>query len=284
MTAVWVYWAAGADGDELRYSIRSVVEHFRDLANVVICGDIPDWYTGDAIPSPRWNKADAIAHFGTGKWAKWTDSVLKLTRIAASDLVTDRFLWLYDDTFFVKPITAAEAAVPRVTRQLCADTDNKAGGTWREVLRRTTVALKAAGRPSLNYSHHAPMVYDKAKLFETLEVFEPFNQPRAIESLYANHHTDAADAVPIGRWLQYTKSPPNPFIVSPHASVVNVGGFRPQVEKVITARFPNPSPYETDPPDPSDPPPEPPAVALPIPKPAPRPTLPPAFTQFRRAA
>ena len=40
-SAVWVYWAGGAAGDELRYSIRSACKNLGDLKNVVICGDHP---------------------------------------------------------------------------------------------------------------------------------------------------------------------------------------------------------------------------------------------------
>ena len=41
ISAVWVYWAGGAIADELRYSMRSVYQHFTDLQNIVLCGDKP---------------------------------------------------------------------------------------------------------------------------------------------------------------------------------------------------------------------------------------------------
>lgn len=37
-------------GIELRYSIRSIVKHFKLLSGVLLIGDKPEWYTGDHIP------------------------------------------------------------------------------------------------------------------------------------------------------------------------------------------------------------------------------------------
>lgn len=239
ISAVWVYWEGGADGEELRYSMRSIQRHFVDLKNIVLCGDRPDWFTGDFIHSPKWTKRQAKQKFGTGKWCKWTDSIIKLRKIIDSPFVTDRFLWLYDDTFFMRPVTAAEASVPRRTGLLCAHPESKANGLWREVLKRTTVALRDAGRPAINYSHHGPVVYEKQKLMETIERFDPENRPRAIESLYLNHHVDEKDAQQLGRWMAYTQKPSPTWKPHPDAAVVNVGGFRDSVERQIHQRFPH---------------------------------------------
>jgi hypothetical protein len=238
-TAVWVYWAGGAEGEELRYSIRSTVANFVDLQNVVLCGDRPDWYSGDFIHSPRWNKQDAKARFGTGRWSKWSDSIMKLQRIIDSQLVTDDFLWMYDDTFLTKPLTASELKIPRATGQLCVNMDVNARNTWREAMRRTAIALVESGRPTRNYSHHGPIVYSKQKLQQTIDRYDPFSRPRLIESLYMNHHYDSEQAVQIGNWLQYTKSPSPIWQPRSDASVVNVGSFRASVEIAMEARFPD---------------------------------------------
>lgn len=244
MSAVWVYWAGGADGEELRYSMRSVERHFTGLGNIVLCGDKPDWYTGDMIDSPKFTKAQAKKKYGTGRWCKWVDSIVKLQRIIDSPLVTENFLWLYDDTFLVRNVSAEEAAIPKCTRLLCAHPEAEADGTWREVLRRTTVALHEAGRPSRNYSHHGPVVYNKRMLQETIDKFRPDKGPRAIESLYLNHHFDENQAKQLGQWMVYTQKPGADWQPSPNASVVNVGGFKPSVERAISERFPKPSSVE----------------------------------------
>ena len=246
ISAVWVYWAGGAVGEELRYSMRSVQQHFTGLENIVLCGDKPDWYRGDFIDSPKWTKRQAKRKFGTKRWAKWTDSIIKLQRIIDSPMVTDQFLWLYDDTFFVKDATASEVAMPRRTRLLCAHPEAKANGAWREVLRRTTEALYAAGRPARNYSHHGPVVFDKQMLQQTIDQFDPENRPRAIESLYINHHFDEASTVPLGRWMVYTQRPKPNWQPDPTATVGNVGSFRESVHKAMHNRFPDAIATEED--------------------------------------
>lgn len=244
ISAVWVYWAGGADGEELRYSMRSVERHFTGLKNIVLCGDRPDWYAGAMIDSPKFTKRQAKQKYGTGRWCKWVDSVIKLQKIIDSPFVTDNFLWLYDDTFFVRDISTAEASIPRCTRLLCAHPESQADGTWREVLRRTTLALHEAGRPARNYSHHGPVVYNKQKLQQTLDQFRPDKGPRAIESLYLNHHFDESQAKQLGHWMVYTQKPSETWQPHPQASVVNVGGFRKSVERAISKRFPNMSRVE----------------------------------------
>ncbi|TWU22444.1 hypothetical protein Pla52o_35000 [Novipirellula galeiformis] len=247
ISAVWVYWSGGADGDELKYSMRSVAKHFTGLDNIVLCGDREPWYSGDFIHSPKWTKAEAKRKYGTGKWAKWTDSIVKLQRIIDSPLVTDRFLWLYDDTFFMRDITLAEAAIHRRTRLLCAHPEAKANGTWREVLRRTTQALHESGRPSRNYSHHGPVVFDKQLLQQTIDKFDPLNRPRAIESLYINHHFDLDQTQQLGNWMRYTQKPSTRWKPDPNAAIVNVGSFRRSVATAMAERFPDASPVETAP-------------------------------------
>jgi len=246
ISAVWVYWAGGAEGEELRFSMRSVSKHFIDLENVVLCGDVPEWFGGAAINSPRFDGAAAKATFGSGRWCKWIDSIVKLLRICADPRVTDRFVWLYDDTIFLRPITAAELAIPRAGGQLCANTTAPASGKWREVLRRTTEELQAAGLPSRNYSHHGPVVYSKSQLLQTIAKFLPVYKPRAIESLYLNHWTPEADAVRCGDWLQYTKRPRASWAPRRSAAIANFGSFTRSVERVLANRFPTQCAVELD--------------------------------------
>jgi len=243
ISAVWVYWAGGAEGDELRYSMRSVLANVSGISNVVLCGDRPDWYGGDFIHSPRFDKRQARSKFGTGRWCKWIDSIVKLRKIIESPLVTERFLWLYDDTFIVQPTTANWLSVPRaggsITTQLGT---GKRRNTWRGCVHRTAVALESGGFPLRNYSTHYPVVYSKSKLLETIELFKADTHPRVIETIYQNHHH--RDPESVAGVFQYNKRIPPDWRVSGRATVVNVGGFKPPVAKVIGEMFPKPCSVE----------------------------------------
>ena len=43
---VWPYWHGGANGDEIRFSVRSVEKFFEGSAKCTIIGDKPPWFTG----------------------------------------------------------------------------------------------------------------------------------------------------------------------------------------------------------------------------------------------
>ena len=244
-SVVWVYWEGAADGEELRYSIRSAEKHVWDAKDFVICGDKPRWWHGPFIPSPRFNKQDAKSEFGSGRFAKWIDSAVKLQRIIDSDLVTSQFLWMYDDTFLLKPCSVSALAKPRAGGVLVAgDAKTQANRSWREVRRRTHVALSQRGLPVRDYSTHLPVTYDKAKLQQTLTEFECRRKARCVESLYMNHHhhepTGTAEEL-----LHYRKRITSNWTL-PDKTIVNVGGFNKHVEQKIAPLFSEPASHERD--------------------------------------
>lgn len=49
MIVVIPYKDDGCNGHELRYCIRSMVKHFKDMTGVCLIGDKPTWYTGEHI-------------------------------------------------------------------------------------------------------------------------------------------------------------------------------------------------------------------------------------------
>lgn len=49
MRVIIPYRLPADGGIELRYSIRSMVKHFKPLSGVLLIGDKPEWYTGDHI-------------------------------------------------------------------------------------------------------------------------------------------------------------------------------------------------------------------------------------------
>ena len=232
-SAVWVYWAAGAIGEELRYSIRSAESNIDDLKNISICGDIPSWFTGHAIPSPKWTKRQNAEQFGTKRWAKVIDSIVKLKRIIDDPNVTDDFLWMYDDTFIVKPMEIADLLEPLASGHIRESERNR--GKWRRVRERTAKALNDANLPTWNYSTHCPIVYNKQRLRETIETFRPDIRPRVIESLYCNHWHDNPRST--SGFFHYSQRPPKGWAPPKWSSVVNVGKFNDAASKAIMPMF-----------------------------------------------
>jgi hypothetical protein len=242
-SVVWVYWAGGAEGEELRYSIRSADKFLPDAGEMCVCGDVPEWFLGHDIHSPRLHKWEAKQRFGSGRFSKWIDSVIKLQRIIDDSSVTDRFLWMYDDTFFLRPVSINWISQPKATGDLYAeDVEKAARRAWREVRRRSKVALQERGLPTRDYSHHFPIVYDKDKLQRTIDTFGCHEKARVIESLYMNHHH--SDPEPLGAYFHYIKRMHTMWAPRGEIAVLNVGGFRPPAERLMREKCPEACKYE----------------------------------------
>lgn len=234
-TVVWVYWNSGAVSDEMKWSMASVMKNLSGASNLVICGDRPKWWKGEYISCPRVKREDVTKTFGSGRFTKWVDSVMKLWAIIESPLVTENFLWMYDDTFVLTPYTFDQIAVPVADNRLHASQIPESH-SWHEVRRRTANSLAARGLPVWNYSTHHPAVYSKSKLVQTIQEFDLPQSPRLIESLYLNHHypQPGARSNPV---FQYRKRVRNSFQPR-NVPILNVGQFNEAVRSALVARVP----------------------------------------------
>ena len=221
-SVVWPYLASAATSDELRYSLRSVAAHVSGVRNVVVCGDKPAWYRGDFVPSPK----RAI-----GRWSKWVDSFDKLQAMIDSPLISDRFLWMYDDTFILRPTSTYALSVPRFQGQLCQG--KVPTSDWQQGRSNTARVLQERGLPTRNYSTHYVTTYEKHKLQRVLDEYRN-QQPLLIESLYLNQAD--ADSQPIGNMLQYIRKPASDWRTS-FATVLNLGAFSGEPAAAIRNQF-----------------------------------------------
>lgn len=215
-SVVWVY--VDTEDDSLRYSMRSVHENV-DYYNFVVCGDHPSWYIGHSIRPKRDVK-------------KWHDSITKLRAIINDPKVTDTFLWMYDDTFFVKPYTIEEVYNCKYGEEL----DRKGHGAWLATADATMSLLPPGKRK--NYSTHYPVVFTKNLLQQVLDTYEP---PYLIETLYLNLF--GHNPQPITNEFQFSRDCLN-WRLEPETKVLNVKQFTHRVALTIKPMFPNPSPFE----------------------------------------
>ncbi|MFN9292830.1 MAG: hypothetical protein ACK6EB_32540, partial [Planctomyces sp.] len=85
---VWPYWHAGASGDEIRWSIRSVEQHYEGKALCTIVGDRPPWWRGHVIDCPR---------IGPTANRGFRDMLSKMHTIATHPEIQSEFVWMMDD-------------------------------------------------------------------------------------------------------------------------------------------------------------------------------------------
>jgi len=186
-TFVYPYMAQLAQGQELKYSIRSLCKYVNFDFDVVIVGDKPNWYNGK--------------HIQTGKvrginFAKAFDINYKLKAMCESELISDDFIYLYDDVYCVnecsledfKKVIAMDylAEKPKQTKQ---------GGSskWMQLLTDTRKLLQV--KEAWSYETHLPRMFNKKHLAMVMDSYNIFNKPLLISTLYFNELFDKPDVV-----------------------------------------------------------------------------------------
>jgi len=163
--------------NELRYSLRGIEKHVRNLCNVVIVGELPDWARNVVhIPS------EEVATHGHERRI-----VEKFLAASRSPLVSENFLMWNDDYFAVQDISAT--ACPYfyfATLEIAALKRRKNDG-YGHSIRNSWKALADAGRPIRYFDIHLPMIYNKRRFVEVMERHDwEIPNGYVIKSLYAN--------------------------------------------------------------------------------------------------
>jgi hypothetical protein len=174
---VWPYWDGGANGDELRWSIRSVETFFQGRAKITIIGDKPDWYQGHVIhkkrvPASKTNRA-------------FRDMLSKVFFIASHAEIDDECVWMMDDIYFLKPFTLDDIKTPRAEPWRRSE-----GNSWQRRKTASMDALAAVGRSQHDYATHMPHWLEKDKLRTLFEEFNLHENTMLWEVLYGNTYRD----------------------------------------------------------------------------------------------
>lgn len=179
---VWFYWAAGAAGDELRWSIRSVCSFYKGTALPIVVGDRPEWYSGVHID---YRRIEPVL------FRRYHDTLNKLCAACAHDAVPDEFIWMMDDSFWLRPFDHGDAARPRHCG-LMSDRQIEAlrnGNRWSQLKHRTFTALRQRGHATYDYATpHSPQHVTKANVLSLFENWDFSGQPLIWNLLYGNLH------------------------------------------------------------------------------------------------
>jgi hypothetical protein len=158
----FVYICKEGINEELKYSIRSVVESFPD-SNIWVVGGKPDWYVGNYINVEQ-------------KESKYKNAVENLKTISTSDQISESFVLMNDDFYIIKKIDKIEnfhggylLNKINLYQKLNGNSQytRKLSGTYKK--------LKALGFENpLDYELHVPMIMEKEKLKIILELIDQF--------------------------------------------------------------------------------------------------------------
>ena len=174
---VWPYWAGGAMGDELRWSIRSVEIMFQGKMKVTLIGDKPDWYNGHIIrkkrvPSNMPNRA-------------FRDMLSKVFFMATHPEIDKNFVWMMDDIYFIKPVTVNQISMSRAVKWRPSMSNS-----WQHRKTDTMRMLESLGRTQHDFATHLPHYVDKNKLLAIFEEFDLHKNTLLWEVLYGNTYRE----------------------------------------------------------------------------------------------
>jgi hypothetical protein len=148
----FVYICRQGDNEELRYSIRSVLNSFPD-ASICLIGGKPEWYCGDYVPvEDTGNKFDNITNC--------------YKTIVESDQIDEDFVLMNDDFYVLKKIDSIPLFYDGTLSNKIDSHMLKYGmSAYARVLVKAKKDLIKAGiSDPLCYDVHMPMIFNKTML------------------------------------------------------------------------------------------------------------------------
>jgi hypothetical protein len=158
----FVYICKDGNNEELRYSIRSVVQSFPD-SNIWVVGGKPTWYAGNYI-----NIKQVLT--------KYRNAIQNLNAICNSNEISEEFILMNDDFYIVKNINTIET----YHGGLLLDKINlyqkiNSNSNYTRKLAATYKKIKSLNIESpLDYELHIPMIMEKKKLKQILQNNDQF--------------------------------------------------------------------------------------------------------------
>ena len=160
-----------AYNEELQYSLRSVEKNFPH--NRV-------WFFGGKPIGVHPDKQVLVNQIWRTKW----DNVRNMMRmIADNEEVTDDFVLFNDDFFVMKPIKTLPSYKWKTMESICKwveEQNNSRQSGYTKNLRAVARELEEFQFPTDNYVLHLPMIFNKKKLLNALDVFPNTKSPRSV--------------------------------------------------------------------------------------------------------
>lgn len=194
-------------GIELKYSVRSLLLHGRNVGDIFVIGDLPPFFHESKFVHIPFHDKTGRAYENV--WGK-------LEAIARDERITERLLWMNDDFYIRRDFDAT--AVPNYSRSLDLahmpklHKEDAVLSPYKQVLKRTHDALVRRGMSTFHFGTHQPVNYEKRKMLETIEEFRSeIPSKLSFRCCYMNMHQEKrtpqstvvvkhVDAGPPNRW------------------------------------------------------------------------------------
>lgn len=165
--------------NEIRYSLRSI-DQYVPHRNVIVVGERPDFLTNII-------HIDVPDGFANVKGGKYKNVLRKTLAACIDDRVSDQFVLMNDDFFFLKDTDTIKPATNGTLADLIEYYDGNERNQYLNMLKRTQRLLRDRGvlNPH-NYAVHYPIVYDKKKFIEMTDGFDWLEKAYSWRTLYGN--------------------------------------------------------------------------------------------------
>jgi hypothetical protein len=226
----FVYICKSGDNEELRYSIRSVVNSFPN-AKIWIVGGKPKWYVGDYIP---------VEQVGN----KYANAIKNLQALSINPEISDTFVLMNDDFFIIKKIDK----IKQFYNGLLSDKINKyikiTGSSLyiKKLMLTNNKLLKLEIKNPIDYELHIPMVMEKEKLFNIVN-----NYPDCLwRSMYGNLYNVGGEEMSDVKIYANKKHIDRSNEMTERSTFVSTedNSFKIMLEKTFKVLFSTPSNYE----------------------------------------
>jgi len=152
------YW-----GEDIRYALRSLEKNFREEFEVHLIGYCPEWCR---------NVNHITLEESFSEPDKKTGNIGKALKMAME--LFPRFVWSYDDVYFIKPVTLKDIALPKVTYDLSTLNRDEAAtalSNWQRHLWATYDRCMELGLTGYSAELHLCYYYKSDKLAKAFELF-----------------------------------------------------------------------------------------------------------------
>lgn len=177
---VYQWLRAPMTWDDLRYSLRSLDKNLICDYRLWFCGDSPNFIRGHRhIHHEFINNGQ---HFNIA-----LNSHIQLQKVLNHEEMGERILYMYDDVYFLKPVTLGDLAVP-----YCVGKMKQLGNTKHQRLKQNTKnALIAKGKPHYDGETHLPRLFEKSKMLALFENYNIIEEKLLPFSLYLNEYAES---------------------------------------------------------------------------------------------
>ncbi len=230
------------EGNELKYSIRSLAEHFGPLRHIWIVGDKPDWLQGVRfLPFADPYRANKDANI-----------INKVLGACLEDELSQEFVLMNDDIYLLADL-AKDRLQPYQVQELSAIETWKDNRFGRR-LRNTYLSLSKQGKTTTNFEGHVPYLLDKTRFPRIVLQYAYGQAPgMTINTLYFNNALARGEERPSVRPVRAGFFSPMDYAnIAPRTEGKlflshDGNGLNEDLKRFIRERFPTPSIYETSP-------------------------------------